>query len=616
MPNHRHLHLMPLLAARLMAAPALLTPPALLTAPALLLAAALFTTQALFPTPAHAQTFTRVTDPANPVVNEAYQSGGGCWIDLVGDGYLDLFVANGNLSNEPNALYRNNRAGGFVRATTGNVRTDGGSSIGATIGDYDNDGLVDLFVTNRNFWKNFLYRGLGDTLFENVTAVPPVTDSGNSNSSSWIDIDNDGDLDLYVVNFQGADFLYLNGGGPSFSFARLDTTALTAGAEFSIPGAWADYNNDGRSDLFIGNAGAQHDYLYANHGNYHFTRTVLADGGATLGASWGDYDNDGDLDLVVPHLLNQKCKLYRNSGAPLFTMTPVDTGIVSNATGSWVGSSWGDWDNDGDLDLYVANDGQAGGLYRNNGAPGFGFTRMTTGPVATDTGYNFGAVWGDYDRDGQLDLFVANRLGEFNRLYHNLGNPNHWLTIRAIGTVSNRSAIGARIRLYARVNGIDICQMREVTGQTGYNSQNLDQHFGLADAAFADSVVIDWPSGVRDTWHGVAGDRWMRLEEGGATAIAPTPPARGESSIELGAPQPNPVRDLTAISFRLAAPAAVRLALFDVRGRLVTTLLAKQLEAGDHRFLYRRDPLTAAGVYFLRLAAGDAVRSERIVLAR
>lgn len=577
--------------------------------------ALLFTLVGIAPA-AHAQTFVRITDPANPVVNESHQSGGGCWIDLVGDGYLDLFVANGNLSSEANALYRNNRAGGFVRVTTGNIRSDGGSSIGGTFGDFDNDGMPDLFVTNRNFFRNFLYRGLGDTLFEKVTAVPPVTDSGNSNSSSWVDIDNDGDLDLYVVNFQGADFLYRNEGAPSFSFTRVDTTALTAGGEFSIPGAWADYNNDGRPDLFIGNAGAQHDYLYANQGNFHFTRTIIADGGSSLGASWGDFDNDGDLDLLVPHFSSQKCRLYRNSGAPLFQMTSIDTGSVSNINGSWVGSSWGDFDNDGDLDLYVANDGPAAGFFRNNGPPGFGFTRILNGPVATDTGYNFGAVWGDYDRDGQLDLFVANRLGELNRLYHNEGNSNHWLTIRAAGTISNRSAIGARIRVYARLNGVAVCQLREVTGQTGYNSQNLDQHFGLADAAVADSVVIDWPSGVRDTWRAVPADQWMRLTEGGATPVVPTPSGSVHQRIELGPAQPNPSRDWAALTFRLADAADVRLELFDVRGRLVKVMLSEHLEAGDHRFLYKADPATPAGTYFVRLEAGGVVRTEKIVLAR
>jgi hypothetical protein len=569
------------------------------------------------PSLAFAQSFTRVTDPANPVVSEAsHQSGGGCWVDLVGDGYLDLFVANGNLSNEMNSLYRNDRAGGFVRVTTGNVRTDGGSSIGGTVGDYDNDGRVDLFVTNRNFWGNFLYRGLGDTSFVKVTGVPPVTDIGNSNSSSWVDMDNDGDLDLYVVNFQGADYCYRNGGAPGYAFTRVDTTALTAGTEFSIPGAWADYNNDGRADLFIGNAGAQNDYLYANRGNFWFTRTVIGDGGSTLGASWGDFDNDGDMDLVVPHFQNQKIKLYRNSGAPLYQMASIDTGAVTGTNGNWIGSGWGDCDNDGDLDLLVTYDGAPAALFRNDGPPNYGFTRILAGALVTDTGYNFGGVWGDYDRDGQLDVFIANRLGELNRLYHNDGNANHWLTVRAVGTTSNRSAIGARIRLHSKVAGVPRMQMREVTGQTGYNAQNLDQHFGLADAAVADSIVINWPSGAREVWRGVLADRWMMLVEGGTTVAVPERPRPVSGGVRLAPPSPNPARGAVRLSFRLAVPGEVTLALHDVRGRRLRSLLAERRPAGAHDLMWKPDDGLADGVYFVRLTAGAAVRTERVVIAR
>src|SRR5205085_7300684 len=144
---------------------------------------------------AHAQNLDRVTDPVNPVVADAYESGGGTWVDLVGDGYLDLVVPHGNLTVQAGALYRNTRTGSFVRVVTGPVATNSGSSIGGAIGDFDNDGFPDLFVTNRNNFGNFLYRGLGDTLFTRITSGPPVTDIANSNSSSWVDLDRDGLLD-------------------------------------------------------------------------------------------------------------------------------------------------------------------------------------------------------------------------------------------------------------------------------------------------------------------------------------------------------------------------------------------------------------------------------------
>jgi hypothetical protein len=563
-----------------------------------------------------AQTFVRITDPANPVVTDAYESGGGFWIDLVGDGRLDLFVANGNLSNQLNTLYRNDRLGGFVRVRTGAVANDGGSSIGGTFGDFDNDGHPDLFVTNRNNFGNFLYRGLGDTLFSKVTTGSPVTDIANSNSSSWVDVDNDGNLDLYVVNFQGNDFLYHNNGAPSFTFTRVDTTGLTTGAEFSIPGAWADYNNDGLEDLFIGNAGNQNNSLFTNHGNLFFTKSLFSDGRSTLGASWGDYDNDGNMDLFQADYLGQKSILYHNSGAPNYTLVPVDTGIVSNDPGSWVGSGWGDYDNDGYLDLYVANDGGHGALYHNNGPPGYGFTKITTGPIGTDVANSFGCAWGDYDRDGQLDLFVANRSNQPNFLYHNQGNSNHWIGVRCTGTASNRSGIGTKVRVFSKLGGSPAHQLREVTGQTGYNSGNLDQHFGLGDAVWVDSVRIEWPSGHRDTWKNLPADSLYFLTEGSAPTGVGGDPRGSAHGLRLEAPRPSPSRGTASLRFSLPKAGRAILEVFDVRGRRVAVALDRTLEAGSHVAGFSAPVNSPGGVYFCRLSFGGEQRVERIVLLR
>jgi len=562
-----------------------------------------------------AQTFVRVADPTNPIVADRFHSGGGCFVDLVGDGYLDLFVANGNAINESNALYRNLRPGGFVKVVTGPVVGDGGSSIGGTFGDFDGDGRLDLFVTNRNNIGNFLYRGLGDTLFSKVTSGGPVTDIANSNSSSWVDVDRDGNLDLYVVNFQGNDFLYRNGGGPDFTLTGVDTTALTSGTEFSIPGAWADVNDDGYDDLFVGNAGTQNDYLFVNHGGLFFTRTVIADGLSTLGASWGDYDNDGNLDLVGVHYLGQKCTLYHNSGSPTFALTPVAS-AVSALSGSWVGSAWGDYDNDGSLDLFVAQDGGASALYHNDGPPAYSFTRVLTGPVATDAGNAFGAVWGDYDRDGQLDLFIADHQALGNRLYHNEGTPNHWLTVRCRGAAPNTAAIGARVRLDATIGGSTRRQTREVTSQTGYNSGNLDQHFGLGDASVVDSLVIDWPSGRRDTWAGLAADAFLALDEGSGTVSVEPPALPLGLGVRLEPVAPNPCVRGFRVGFRLARAGRARLDLFDVRGRRVASVVDGWFEPGVHREQVAIPNGTAPGVYFVRLMSGSDTATARFAVVR
>ena len=252
--------------------------------------------------------FTKITDPANPVVNDLLLSTGACWVDFNNDGYLDLFVANGNLSAQNNTLYLNNHTGGFTKIITGPVVNDGGSSIGGTWGDYNNDGNLDLFVANRNNFGNFLYMGHGDTTFTKITAGNIVTDIANSNTGAWVDINRDGYIDVHVVNFAGNDFLYMNNGMPNFTFTKIDTSSfLLDGSLASITGAWADYNNDRYPDLFIGVGGTgSNNLIYKNNGNLTFTQINMNDGRSTIGGSWGDYDNDGNLDLISVNNLNTK----------------------------------------------------------------------------------------------------------------------------------------------------------------------------------------------------------------------------------------------------------------------------------------------------------------------
>jgi hypothetical protein len=442
----------------------------------------------------NAQTFTRITDLTNPVIADQDRSGGVSWVDIDNDNDLDLFVSNGNLTSQNNRLYINNGGGSFSRLTTGSIVTDGGSSIGSTWGDYDNDGFLDCFVTNRNFFGNFMYQGNGTVNPAKQTGIAPVTDIANSNMSSWIDVDNDGDLDLSVVNFGGDDYLYLNTGG---TFTNQNTAIQLDGAEPSIPGLWADYNNDLRPDLFVGNAGTQNDKLYTNTGGLSFTSTTLADGRSTLGGSWGDYDNDGDLDLFVANFSNQVSILYNNSGAPSYTLTPVASSPVQ-VLGFTIGSAFGDVDNDGDLDLFITDDGGNERLFYNSGYPSYTFTQDLSGQLNAG-GLSFGCALGDYDNDGQLDIVVGNRNAQNNFLFHNSGNTNSWVTIKCAGTRSNRSGIGAKVFVKANIGGQPIWQMQEVMAQTGYNSQNLWLHFGFGTATIIDSMLIRWPSGKVDT---------------------------------------------------------------------------------------------------------------------
>ena len=562
------------------------------------------------------QTFTRITDPNNPVVTEQLETGGATWIDINNDGYPDLYVANGNLTYQKNSLFINDKKGGFVQVRTGGIVNDTGSSIGSTWGDYNGDGIPEVFVTHRNNIGNFLYRGGHDSVFIKVLTGNVVTDIANSNSSSWVDIDGDGDLDLYVVNFQGNDFLYINSGSPNFDLAPNTTASIVQdGALFSISASWADYNNDRKPDLFEGNAGTQNDVIYTNNGNLQFTKTTLADGKSSVGSSWGDYDNDGYFDLFVTNTTGQKSVLYHNGGPPNFILTPVDTGIVSNDPGNAVGSGWGDYDNDGDLDLFVGNDGGSNFLYRNDGPPSYSFTKISTGAIVNDGGNSFGVVWGDYDRDGALDLFVANRLNQNNFLYHNDGNANAWVEVKCVGGNFNRSGLGAKVRVKATINGVPRWQMREVLAQCGYNSQNMDIHFGLGNATVIDSIRVEWQNGTTTIFTGLQVKKIYTVNENGSISGVHPERISSPTAFQLSQNFPNPFNPSTHLRFSITEPVHVSLKVFDVLGKEVSTLVDEMKAAGSYEVEFDASRLSS-GIYFYTLAAGQYRAAKRMALTR
>ncbi|HEY3251715.1 MAG TPA: FG-GAP-like repeat-containing protein [Ignavibacteria bacterium] len=565
--------------------------------------------------------FTRITDPSNPVVTDLFESTGGCWVDFNNDGWLDLFAANGNVTSQNNSLYLNNRAGSFIKIITGPVVNDGGTSIGGTWGDFNNDGNLDLFVSNRNNFGNFLYRGNGDTTFTKITTGNIATDLTNSNSAGWVDINRDGLVDLHLINFSQNDLLYFNNGNPNFTFTKIDTASfLLDGSGFSIAGEWADYNNDRLPDFFVGNSGAQNDFIFKNNGNLTFTKTILTDARATLGASWGDYDNDGDLDLFTSVYLNQKSLLFNNSGAPNYTFTQIDTGIVSNDPSNSVGSCWGDFDNDGDLDLFVGNDGTNNFLYINSGAPNYSFTKITTGSIVNDGGNTFGCATGDYDNDGQLDIFAANRLNQQNFLYRNNGNSNKWITIKCVGITSNKAAIGTKVRIKAAINGSPRWQMQEVMPQTGYNSQNLWLHFGTGNAASIDSIRVEWINGSTHNFTNVGTNQFITILENGTIIGINKNNEEVPDNYNLYQNYPNPFNPGTIISFDIPVGtshgAFVRLIIFDITGKQISEVVNRNQAAGKYKVSFSALNLSS-GIYFYSLIVdGNVVDTKKMILIK
>lgn len=427
-----------------------------------------------------------------------------------------------------------------------------GMGFGVSWCDYDRDGDQDLYLTYDG--PNVLLRNDGGS-FTDVTA-PPLDDAGNGGAAVWGDYDNDGDPDLYLVNYLGTNRLFRNDGASGFADA---------------------------------------------------TAPPLDDTGPGQGAAWADYDLDGDLDLYLVRY-GIPNRMFRNDGSAGFV--DATTGPLADA-GWGLAAAWGDYDHDGDSDLYLTNDGP-NRLLRNDGADVF--TAITDGPLG-DAGNGTGVAWCDYDRDGDLDLYLVND-GSKNVLMRNdQAGGNHWLALELKGRASNRSAIGARVRVVAGA----LSMIEEVSGGAGYMSQNsLTLEFGLAGHALADSVTVSWPSGYEEVYRDVAADRRLTITELDVVAVEESAPAA--PPLRLGAPSPNPSGGRVRLDVSLPAATPVRLEVYDVHGRRVATLIDGVRAAGRHPVSWEarddRGHPVAAGVYWARFEALGEVRTRAIVLAR
>jgi hypothetical protein len=419
----------------------------------------------------------------SPVITNPTRSTlGAAWCDFDRDGDPDLFTANDNLQTDH--VYRN-LMNSFEDITVSPVTTETLSSAGGTWGDYNNDGHPDLYVSHLGS-PGTLAMNNGDGTF---LAVPLMADNLNSFSSAWADYNLDGYLDLYVTVSGANNRLYQNNGNGTFT--RITTGPLVNYGGSSRNAAWCDYDLDGDQDLFVANTSDESNFLFQNNGDGTFTRIIqgdiVNDHGESWSASWGDYNNDEYPDLFVANN-GQTNFLYRNNGDGTFTR--IYTGSITTDLDHSRSSAWGDFDNDGDLDLFVSNRNDVSKVYINQGDDTF--------DRYLSKSYNFrGVALADMDLDGDLDLFVCQDGGS-NLLFENtISEENHWLEVECRGTETNLSAIGARVSVQAMVNDQLIWQTREISSQTGFGGQNeMIAHFGLKDADMIDSLAIYWPSGI------------------------------------------------------------------------------------------------------------------------
>ena len=489
---------------------------------------------------------------------------GAAFFDYDNDDDLDIYFVNGtNLpgaqsERQPtNVLYRNNGDGTFTDVTKLGGVGDTGYGVGCCVGDIDNDGYLDIYVTN--FGKNVLYRNNGDGTFSDVTDAANVGDGRWGASCAFADYDNDGDLDLYVVNyvefqmdenrvchrsgirtycppqaFAGEDdILYRNNGNSSF-------TQVTQEAGVSNPRGrglgvvWGDYDNDGFLDLYVAND-TNENYLFHNNRNGTFTDVAFYAGCALsehgkmesgMGVDFGDYDNDGFLDIVVTNFQDEVATLYRNNGNGFFTDVSYTSGTGEKTLPSLGWSvCFFDYDNDADKDLFIANGhvydnvelfqpatsySQFNHLFENLGNGTFQEATAHVGADLSHKAPSRGAIFGDYDNDGDIDILVTNSNAKPQLLRNDGGNRNNWIKVRAIGTASNRPGIGTRIKVATG----DLRQIAEIKSGSGYLGQNdLSLHFGLGNYTVVDKITAIFPSGRVHEIEAVAANQLIEIEE-------------------------------------------------------------------------------------------------------
>ena len=562
-----------------------------------------------------AQYFSKVT--TGTMVNTPIKTYSASWADYNNDGFDDMLIV-GNLDS-PSTLYKNIGDGTFTPETNNVIYTTTGTSIAATWGDYNNDGNIDLYICNTSnsgasMAKNFLYRNDGNGVFTRITEGDIVNDTDWSLGAAWADYDKDGFLDLYVANYSGPNRLYHNNGDGTFT--KITSGEIVTDNNDSYGASWVDYDNDGFQDLYVVNyfsntLPGQNNCLYRNNGDGTFTKnttSVIAnDSALTQGASWGDFNNDGlmDLYMTVNHFADVKHHfLYKNAGNGNFELVnsapSIDGGVA-------FGSAWLDMDNDGYLDLSVSNNGgsalRLNYLYKNNGDQTF--TNQTSDVTTLTPIRDYATTISDYNNDGYPDIFTPSYSPALQHgLYKNNGGTNNWISLRLQGVESNRSAIGARVYCYA--NGMT--QTREVSSTSGqYTGSSLVQTFGIGTATTIDTIHIEWPSGIRQIITNPQPNQIYNIVE---TAPLATQENFKSKSLTIF---PNPAKSDGNIYVKSTKTGTYDLTVTNYAGQRLKTLKVK-LESGKSKEVNLG--LLQPGVYIITTFNHEDSVSQKLIITK
>ena len=505
----------------------------------------------------------------------------GCGVafyDYDNDGWLDIFLVNGTrlegfpAGKEPTShLFRNNRDGTFTDVTLKAGVAHSGWGQACCVGDYDNDGWDDLFVTY--FGKNVLYHNNGDGTFTDVSQKAGVAGNGKrwNTGCTFVDYDRDGHLDLFVANYidmdlatapvpesgpclyksvmvacgppglqGGKNILYHNNGDGTFADVSEAAGILSANGTYGLGVLTADFDNDGWPDIYVADDSTA-SALYHNKKNGKFEDIAIEAGCALspdgkpqagMGVSAADYDMDGNLDIVKTNFAGDTPSLYHNQGGANFEDATYTAGLGAHTQFLGWGCGFFDMDNDGWPDILICNGhvypeveqlkteagyAQRKLLYQNLRNGHFADISFQAGPGISEPSASRGAAFGDFDNDGDIDV-VVNTVNDYPQLLRcdsKLGN--NWVKIRTIGTKSNRSGIGARLVCVTHPPGEAKAhqQIDEVRSGGGYFSQSdLRVHFGLGKAEKVDSLEIHWPSGQVDTIKNIKPNQVIYVKEG------------------------------------------------------------------------------------------------------
>ncbi len=521
----------------------------------------------------------------------------GCGIaffDYDQDGWLDVFIVNGTTlagfpkGEEPTChLYHNNRDGTFtdVTAKAGLMRSGWGQ--GVCVGDYDNDGFDDLFVT---YWgQNALYHNNGDGTFTDVTEKAGLLQPGArprwNTGCAFVDFDRDGHLDLFVANYVdldlsqtpamgsgrycqwkgipvmcgprglagGTNLLYHNNGDGTFTDVSEKAGIRRTPGTYAFTALAGDFDNDGWPDIYVA-CDSTPSILYRNNHDGTFTDIAIPAGcaynedgqeQAGMGASAGDYNCDGWLDIFKTNFSDDTSTLYRNNRDGTFTDATSEAGMGLNTRYLGWGCGFVDLDNDGWLDIFLANghvypELEKAGLdtpfkepkvlYRNLRNGRFEDVSKRTGPGVALALSARGVAFGDFDNDGDLDIIINNMNDKPTLLRNDVSGKNRWLKVKTIGTRSNRSGIGARVQVTAGRH----VQTDEVRSGGSYISQNdLRLHFGMGPATRADRVEVHWPSGQTDVFKNVETNQVIWVKEGAGIIKTERYSSAGSAGVRL-----------------------------------------------------------------------------------